>query len=177
MGWFYHQATNSFWEAQETQWLQHSSIPQCTCQLHIHSHGTIATPPPLAKLECTTAAQSGNKITLTGHSPCEQNQVGVDPCHQLRTTQIYQQWDLAIELLGAQWEMHAELSQGFSYAVSNGLFKDTVGAAAWIIEGSALHIHLIRQWHTPGPLEAHSSFRSELASLVGVLYTLTFGLP
>jgi len=73
--------------------------------------------------------------------------------------------------------MQAALSQGVGYTISDGLFKDTAGAAAWIIEGSSSHICLIGQWHTPGPPEAHRSFRSKLAGLVGVLYMITFWPP
>jgi len=31
-GWFYHQTTNSLWEASMTQWVQHGSHAQCTQQ-------------------------------------------------------------------------------------------------------------------------------------------------
>jgi len=69
------------------------------------------------------------------------------------------------------------LSEGIGYAVSDGSFQDTAGAAAWIIEGSTLTVRLIGKWHTPRPPDAHSSFRSKLAGIVGILYTLTFWAP
>jgi len=121
--------------------MQHGSIPQHMHQLHFHSLSIVTRPPPLAKLECTTTVQCGNKIMLTGYSPCEQCPLGISPCHQLRTTLIAQQWDLTIELIGAQWEMQVALSQGVRYAVSDGSFKDMAGAAAWIIKESLLHMH------------------------------------
>jgi len=69
------------------------------------------------------------------------------------------------------------LSHGEGFAVSDRSFKDEKGTAAWIIEAATANTQLISQWHTPGQTEDHSSFRSELAGIVGVLYTLTFWPP
>jgi len=66
------------------------------------------------------------------------------------------------------------LSQGHSYAVSDGSFKDAASAAAWIIEGSNSALQLTGQWHMPGPPDSHSSFHSKVAGIVGVLYMLSF---
>jgi len=87
------------------------------------------------------------------------------------------QWGLTIQLVGAQRELHDALSSGIGYAVSDGLYKDAKGVAAWIIEGLTSNLHLIGQWHVPGQEDEHSSFHSELAGIFGVLYTLTFWPP
>jgi len=176
-GWYYHQHTNSIWEVHNTQWLQHGGIPQHMCQLSFHSHSKVTWPPPLIELECATMVCCGQKITLTRCSPCEQGPQGIDPCHQLRETLISRQWNLAIDLIGAQQEMQVAFSQGIGYMVSDGSFKDTAGVASWIIKGPTLDLWLIGQWHTPGPPKAHSTFRSKLAGIVGILYMLTFWPP
>jgi len=119
----------------------------------------------------------GKNISLTGFGACEHPIQGADPCQQLQTTQIAQQWDLKIQLTGAQRELQAALSQGLVYAVCDGSFKDTAGAATWIIEGTTLTNRLVGKWHTPGPSDAHSSFHSKVAGLVGILYTLIFWTP
>jgi len=61
--------------------------------------------------------------------------------------------------------------------VSNGSYKNECGALAWIIEGTDSSQRLVGQAYTPGHLGNHSSFRSEVAGIVNVLYTLTFWPP
>jgi len=61
--------------------------------------------------------------------------------------------------------------------VSNGSFKEEAGAAAWIIKGSNVSMHISGSWHTLVLPSNHSLFHSELAGIVGVLYTLPFWLP
>jgi len=73
--------------------------------------------------------------------------------------------------------MQAALSNGEGFAISNGSFKDEAGAAAWIIEDKSANLCIIGQWHTPGQPPDHSLFWSELAWILGILYTLTFGPP
>jgi len=69
------------------------------------------------------------------------------------------------------------LSHSHGYAVSDGSYKDEMGAAAWIIKGSTLALRLVGQIYTPGHSMDHSSFCSELTGILGVLYTLTFWPP
>jgi len=74
-------------------------------------------------------------------------------------------------------ELQDALSQGIGYAVSNGSYKDKMGAAAWIIKGLTSNLRLTSQWHVLGQAADHSSFQSKLVGLVGVLYMLTFWPP
>jgi len=87
------------------------------------------------------------------------------------------QWDLKVRLEGLQWEFIDKLSQGQGYAVSDGSFKDELGALAWIIEGPNSALCLMGHWHTLGSMSDHSSFWSELAGILGILYILTFFPP
>ncbi len=85
-----------------------------------------------------------------------------------------QQWALEMHLTGAQCKLQEALLQGHGYAVSDSSFKDGNGAVAWIIEVTDSTTRLSSQWYTPGHADDHSSFHSELARIIGVLYTLTF---
>jgi len=71
----------------------------------------------------------------------------------------------------------AALSKGEGFAVCDGSFKDEAGAAAWIIEDKTANLQITGQWHTPGQSLDHSSFRSKLAGILGILYTLTYWPP
>jgi len=73
--------------------------------------------------------------------------------------------------------MMSALNAGFGYVVSDGSFKNDAGAAAWLIEGSDSETRLIGTWHTPGTTTDHSSFRSELMGIIGVLHTISFWQP
>jgi len=173
-GRFYHQQTNSLWVAKAMQWTQYGGILCHTHQLSFHSHGKVDRPPPLQELEKATTAQCGQKLILKRCCACEQSPQGVDPCQQMWESPISWQWELDIFLTCLQWEMMEALLQGGGCAVSDGSFKDAASAAAWIIKGPTLELRLTGQWHMPGPSEGHSSFHSELAGIVGVLYTLSF---
>jgi len=129
--------------------------------------------PPLHKLTKAKAC-CGQKLILTSFNTCEQAPAGVNPCQQLCKVAFARQWNLIVHLEGTQWEFQKTLSHGDGYAVSNGLFKDELGAMAWIIEGPTLALRLTGHWHMPGSPLDHSSFHSELAGIIGVLYMLTF---
>jgi len=103
---------------------------------------------------------------------------GIDSCHQTRNDEFSVQWALQLSLKGSQQTMIRALTAGLGNAVSDGSFKDNARvAAAWIIEGPDSTTCLIGTWHTPGSTTDHSSFRSELAGLVGVLHTISFWWP
>jgi len=95
----------------------------------------------------------------------------------MRLAEFSSQWGLSIQLVGAQAAIRSALSAGKGYAVSNSLYKNNTGAAAWIIEGPNSSLRLIGQWYMPSHNEDNSSFWSELAGIVGVLYSLTFWPP
>jgi len=84
---------------------------------------------------------------------------------------------MLVRLTGSQSILLDALTQGWGYAVSDSSFKDDNGLAAWIIEGHNSTQQLVGQVRTPGHPVDHSSFRSEVAGIVGVLYTLTFWPP
>ena len=58
---------------------------------------------------------------------------------------------------------------GTAVAVSDGSFKNELGSAALVIEGSDSQHRILAGHLTPGPLSAQSSFRSELSGLYGIV--------
>jgi len=87
--------------------------------------------------------------------------------------------ELKLELwtTGAITYLHLELWNGEGYAVSDGSFRNGSWAAAWIIEGTNQANQLTGSCFTPGTAADHSTFRSKLAGLLGLLYTLSFWWP
>jgi len=176
-GWYFQTSTVSLWEVQGTQWLCHGSIPNQTRQICFHTKGEPMIPPPIHNLAKATITKTGQKFLLTGYKECDRSPLGVDPCHQLRSSNFSQQWKLRVQLEGSQREFLHQLSEGLGYAISDGSFKAESGAAAWLIEGSNATPRLVGSWHTPGDASDHSSFRSEVAGILGVLYLLTYFPP
>jgi len=176
-GWFYHPETNSLWEARDAQWTRHGGIPQRTRQQSFHSVGEHMVPPPLSELEKASVSHLGQKVILTGSSACLRADRNQDFCQKQWDMEFSQQWDMSVCLMGSQSVLLDALTQGWGYAVSDGSFKDNNGSAAWIIEGHNSTQRLVGQVRTLGHPGDHSSFRSKVAGIIGVLYTLTFWPP
>jgi len=149
-----------------------------TWQCSFHDHREEAHPaPPMLGLHKATTVIHGQKILLTGYDSCEQVDCNQDFCQVMLTTDFSTQWGLTLKLVGMQSTLQDALLSGKGCAVSNRLYKDETGAAAWIIEGQTLDVCLIGQWHMPGHGDDHSFFQSKLAGIVGILYMLTFWPP
>jgi len=86
-------------------------------------------------------------------------------------------WKLQLALTGSQRQLMGALSGGLGFAVSDGSYKDKAGVAAWIIEGPDSTNRIVGSWHTLGHKEDHSSFRSKLTGIIGVLHTISFWTP
>jgi len=176
-GWYYHTNTNSLWLKTPTQWIRLRGIPQHTRQHSFHGHGEVAHPAPMNEVRKATTATCGQKVILTGFDVCKTVDCNQDFCQAMLAMVFSIQWGLTIQLVGVQRDLHDALSLGIGYAVSDRLYKDAKGVAAWIIEGLTSNLCLTSQWHVPGQEDDHSSFCSKLAGIVGVLYTLTFWPP
>jgi len=116
----------------------------------------VAQLPSLKDLKRATTATCGQKIILTRYEACKLAEGNQDFCQMMLAMVFSRQWGLHLHLAGAQQELQDALSQGIRYAVSNGLYKDKMGAAAWIIEGSNSNLRLTSQWHMPGQQDDHS---------------------
>jgi len=128
-------------------------------------------------LEKASVSHLGQKILLTGSSPCARNNKNRDFSQKQRSTEFFQQWGTTVHLQGSQAALLDALTHGHGYAVSHGSYKDDRGSVAWIIEGPDSSLRLVGKTYTPGHPGNHSSFRSEVAGIVGVLHTLTFWVP
>jgi len=61
---------------------------------------------------------------------------------------------------------------GKAVVVSNGSYMETIGTAAWIIEGPMANNHIIGTRYTPGKAEDQSAYQSKLFGLWGILLTI-----
>jgi len=139
--------------------------------------GQSDTPPPLVEMERATITYASQKLVLTGSCKCELPQPGHDPCYQAQISELVTPLQLQLTLTGSQRQLMGALSGSLGFAVSNGSYKDEAGVAAWIIKGPDSTNRIVGSWHTPGYKEDHSSFRSELAGIIGVLHTISFWTP
>jgi len=175
--WYYHPTTNLLWEVALTLWTCHGSLAQRTRKKMFQILGTTETPPPLREIKKATVVRQGQKWCLMGYDECEAINTNMDWCQKLRSSEFTLQWGLTINQTGSQSALTNAFSGGLGYVVSDGSFKDERGSAAWIIEGPTSELCLMGQIHTPGHATDHSSFRSEVAGIIGVVYTLTFWPP
>jgi len=67
-------------------------------------------------------------------------------------------WKLELTTFGKIKELHAELDQGYGFAVSDGSFCDEKGTTAWIIEGEHKNNRVVGVWTTLGIAKDHISF-------------------
>jgi len=112
----------------------------------------------MQELHKATTVTHGQKILLTGLDICKQVDHNWDFCQTMLTMDFSIQWGSTLQLVGAQRTLQDALLLGMGYVVSDGSYKDEMGAVAWIIEGLTLDVCLIGQWHMPGHGDDHSSF-------------------
>jgi len=120
----------------------------------------------------------GNRIALQGSSPIlPQVRKAGDEIQRCQQSSFAQEWKLELTHTGAITSLRLDLWNGHGYAVSDGSYKSGNGAAAWIIEGMTAANRLTGVCYTPGCTDDNSSFRSELAGLLGLLHVLTYWKP
>jgi len=66
------------------------------------------------------------------------------------------------------------MHKGEAWAVSNGLFAQGARAATWTIEGQNKEGQCTGTSFTPGDKCNQSAFRSKLAGIYGIIYTLKY---
>jgi len=103
--------------------------------------------------------QGGNYFNLTGYGAFhERTQGDWEGLDALLTSSFVQDWNLMIMMFGCLTELRNNLLTGRGYVVSNGLYQDQVGTAAWIIEGKDHTNRIIGVIHTLGAATNHSAF-------------------
>jgi len=113
---------------------------------------------------------SSGPIVLVDH-------LEVSRLEKLQSLQVSKEWQLKLIMVGKLHDLQAELDQGYGIAVSNGSFCEGKGTAAWIIEGKDKTHCIVGVWTTPGTMEDHSSFWSELWGIYRILLTMAYVVP
>jgi len=117
------------------------------------------------------------KIILTGSAP-----IAPTPSTESALTKLLQHpfahiWQWETLVVGNLLQLISDLQSGKGYAVSNGSFQAGKGAATWIIEGTDNTNRIIGRGLSPSDDEGHSSFRSKLAGIFAIMFTLQILLP
>jgi len=86
--------------------------------------------------------------------------------------QVCQWWQCEITLEGSVENLIQAILSGHATAVSNGSFRDQLGAATWTIEATMAEHHFLGTGHTLGNPEDQSAYWSELFRLRGILASL-----
>jgi len=175
-GWFYDPNEQAIWSNQNNQWQRHSRIPARSQTLTFHKQGEVREKPQ-ARLHRATVQAQAQKIILTGSAP-----IAPTPCTESALTRLLkhpfaQIWQWETLVVGNLQQLINDLQSGKGYAVSDGSFQAGKGAAAWIIEGKDNTNRIIGRGLSPSDDEGHSSFRSKLAGIFAIMFTLQIILP
>jgi len=170
VGWYTDTTGEQLFRRDLSGWFTYTPIPTRRRRRNFHEG-----PRPIAvedlpqSWDKATVYHHGPVITVTGHSPL----IGVDP---MRTTDrhvlFWKTWDCDSWIEGSAQELRQSILQGRAVAVSDGSFHEAAGAAAWTIEGNTAMHGLRGEGRTPAGNEDHSTYRSELFGLWGMMYTL-----
>jgi len=175
-GWFYDPNEQAIWSNQNNQWQRHSRIPARSRTLTFHKQGEVREKPQ-ARLHRATVQAQAQKLILTGSAP-----IAPIPCTESALTRLLkhsfaQIWQWETLVVGNLQQLINDLQSGKGYAVSDGSFQAGKGAAAWIIEGKDNTNRIIGRGLSPSDDEGHSSFRSKLAGIFAIMFTLQILLP
>jgi len=172
--WNFEPATNCLWSVVNAQWTFFMPLPNRTRNKTYHLHGYHVKGPNVATLSRATVTELGRRLKLTGHSlllPSPPATSGID-CFSL--LQFAKDWEVSFHIIGNWDDLLSAITQGYSFAVSDGSFKSQQGAAAWIIEGYSSTNWVIGKCLAPGHGEDHSSFCSKLAGIYSCLLFLKY---
>jgi len=131
----------------------------------------------MSRLQQATVQIQDHKIILTGSAPIEPTPRIENAITMLRQHTFAQTWCWEILVIGNLTQLLQDLQLGKGYAVSDGSFQTGKGAAAWIIEGRNNTNRIIGTGICPSDEEGHSSFRSKLAGIYAILFTLQILIP
>jgi len=93
---------------------------------------------------------------------------------QFRESMFYRKWKWEIRVKGTVQVIVQAIQDGQALAVSDGLFKDGKGAAAWIKEGHSGQDKISGACLVLGKAEDHSTFQSELMGILGMLLMVMY---
>jgi len=178
-GWFMDTTTNALWHLTAQAATHHGIIPKCGRTLWFYANRSPEPPP--AMTHRATVTRKGNHIRLTGYGKIAPAKWRLGrTIDDICAIPFNREWALDLTVQGNLNQLLREVTHGSGLGVSDGSYRDGRGAAAWVVEGCDGRNRLLGQICTPGLDTDHSSFRSELAGLYSLLFTLwhlTAGTP
>jgi len=175
MGWYFAPEENALWYSSGSDWRQHSLIPSRSRTMTFHGHRTNST--PTLPLRRATVHIQLTKVILTGSGRIEQQAPARTGLKLLQQHKFVHEWSWELMIVGNLQELLEDIRTGNGFSVSDGSFEAGRGAAAWVIEGKTNENQLLGKCLSPGADDCHSSFRSELARIYAILFTVSMLLP
>jgi len=131
----------------------------------------VADLPPKDELQIALAVCQGDKVILTGRAEFEKHQSTLDNSwtEHINRTMLAHNWNLKIELIGSDQIIWVVIQMGKALAALDGSFQEQCRACTWIIEGKNSTDQIMGTMTIPGSQGDHSSFRSKVAGLYGLL--------
>jgi len=117
------------------------------------------------------------KVILTGSSPIAKTPIQKDCMTKLHNHPFAQIWHWEITAVGNLTQLVEDIITGCGFAMSDGWYQAWSGAAAWIIKWHDSQNWLVGMCFSPSNADGHSSFRSKLAGIYMILFTLNMILP
>ncbi len=169
-GWYTDEAGLQLFHQTEQEWTTFTPLPSRRRTRSFLDKATPTTlhamPKPLYR---ATTYHHGNIGTITGYGPMKSEPINPTPDP---FNQVWQRWQCESTLEGSVDNLIQAIQSGKAVAVSDGSFRDQMGAAAWTIEATTAEHQLLSTGHTPGNPEDQSAYRSELFGLWGILASL-----
>jgi len=174
-GWYYDPLEQALWYRNDHQWSRHGKIPSRSRTQMFHRQGEPDS--PTNQLCRATVQERNTKLTLTGSGNIDTMLSKPEGIAALAQHQYGQEWKWELTIVGNLQSLLEDILNGQGYAVSNGSFQAGRGAAAWIIEGRTNQNRIVGKCFSPSSDDGHSSFRSKLAGVYAMLFTLSVLLP
>jgi len=99
-----------------------------------------------------------------GRAPIDQDPVP----KRTKEADFDQEWGITIDQQGNPGNLKEAIISGVAITVSDGLFQDSNGSAAWTIEGRNHNHRILGSGRTPEELDDQSAYRSKLFGLWGI---------
>jgi len=113
------------------------------------------------------------KVIMTGSGQIDPPKTITKGISALQHHAFVHKWSWELTIIGSLQNLLDNIRTGNGFAVSDGSFQVGKGAAAWIIEGKTNKHQLIRKCFSPSDKDGHSSFRSKLAGIHMILFTMS----
>jgi len=171
--WFYEPTVDWVWHRAGMEWIYFPYIPSCLRMQYYEAEGWSSETKPLPHhLLWAVVIWHGQWLVLAGHAAIQDEHAPYEGLDKPIHSPLKQDWKVHIQIVRSLNELQQDIRDNHGFAISNGSFQKEAGMAAWIIEGQTAWSWIIGWMITPGQSGDHSSYRSKLVGIYGILITL-----